>query len=215
MGESLPEIRIRAFWSQMNSLRRRAEADERARTSIDPEDPPLPDEVAGLLYDLRDTLNICAAHEPKLVALDGLKRDPAERTANAASIAAARQIAEASATMPQAVDRQAVEAVVQATVEASGTTPGDERAKEFAVKSARNLAVEAMRQAYKLVLNEPIVMAKAARDGAYRMARGAGAAYGSALLIKANEAAVRTLIESLGGSQTLHKIIDLIIKLVS
>lgn|GEM_PF-2205245 len=215
MGASLQNIRVRAFWSQMNSLRRRAEADERARKSNDPDDPPLPEEVAGLLYDLRDTLNIFAAYEPKLVALDELKLDPAERTANAATIAAARQIAEASTTMPQAVDRQAADAVVQAASEAFGTTPADERAKEFAVKSARNLAVEAMRRAYKLVLNEPAVMLKGARDGAYRLAGQAGAAYGLAWLIKNNEAAVRTLIESLGGSQTLHKIIDLIIKLIS
>jgi hypothetical protein len=58
-------------------------------------------------------------------------------------------------------------------------------------------------------------MLKGARDGAYRLAGQAGAAYGLAWLIKNNEAAVRTLIESLGGSQTLHKIIDLIIKLIS
>jgi len=69
MGASLQNIRVRAFWSQMNSLHRRAEADERARKSNDPDDPPLPEEVAGLLYDLRDTLNIFAAYEPKLVAL--------------------------------------------------------------------------------------------------------------------------------------------------
>ena len=109
MGASLLELHVRAFWAQMNSLRRRVGADERARTSPDPEDPPLSEEVAGLLHDLVDTLNVFAAHEPKLVALDELKRDPIERAANAATVAAAQQMAEASASSPQAVSREAAE----------------------------------------------------------------------------------------------------------
>jgi hypothetical protein len=39
----------------------------------DPEDPPLPAVMAGQLRDLVDTLNISAAHKPKLVELDELR----------------------------------------------------------------------------------------------------------------------------------------------
>jgi hypothetical protein len=190
-------------------------SDERARNAIDPEHPPLPEEVASVLYDLRDTLNIFAAHEPKLVALDQLKRDPGERSANAATIAAAREIANAVLWAPNVVERQAADRLLQASSEVSGSTPADERAKEFSVNSSRNLVIEAMRRAYKAVLNEPAIMLKGAREGAYRLAGQAGAAYGAAWLIKANEAAVRTLIDTLGGSQTLQKIVDLIIKVLS
>ena len=38
------------------------------------------------------------------------------------------------------------------------------------------------------------------------------ATYSAAMLIKTDEAAVRTLIDTLGGNPTLHRIVDLIIK---
>ena len=58
-------------------------------------------------------------------------------------------------------------------------------------------------------------MAKGVREGAYRSIGTASVAYGSAWFIKSNEVAVRTLIDTLGGSHTLHKIVDLIVNLLS
>lgn len=215
MGTSLLEMRVRTFWLQMNSLRRRAEADERAIRSTDPDDPPLPEAIAGLLYDLRDALNVFAAHEPKLVSLDELARDPAERTTKHANIEAARQLAEATIGQAQIVALEASQALTEATANLSGTTPADERAKEFGVKSARNFALSAIRRAYKGILAESGAMLKGVKDGAYRLIGASGVAYGTALFVKANEVAIRMLIESLGGSPSLHRIIDIIVRAVS
>lgn len=146
MGASILELRVRASWAQMNALRRRAEADERARASPDPDDPPMPEEAAGHLYDLRDALNVFAAHEPKLTALDESARDPAERIATAATLAAARRIGDAAKAAPAAVERPAADSLAQASSEASGTSPADERAKEFSVKSSCDLILEATRR---------------------------------------------------------------------
>ncbi len=118
----------------------------RARASPDPDDPPMPEEAAGHLYDLRDALNVFAAHEPKLTALDESARDPAERIATAATLAAARRIGDAAKAAPAAVERPAADSLAQASSEASGTSPADERAKEFSVKSSCDLILEATRR---------------------------------------------------------------------
>ena len=59
------------------------------------------------------------------------------------------------------------------------------------------------------------MMVKGMRDGAYRTAGTGLAVYGAALLVKANEVAIRTLIDTLGGGPTIHRIIDIIIRTVS
>lgn len=198
----------------MNSMRRRLEADERTRQFLDPENPPLPEEVAGILHDLVDTLNVFAAHEPKLVELDELRRDPADRIAGNETLAAARIIA-GSANVRQAVEEKASDLLMQITTDAAGATPAAERAKEFLVKSARNLILEAIRRSYKALLNESKVAWKGVREGAYRYIGGASIVTVTTILIYNNIAAVRTLINTLGGNQTLHKIIDIIVKSVN
>jgi hypothetical protein len=39
-GETIFDLRLRAFWAQMNAIRRLADADERLRDAPDPEEPP-------------------------------------------------------------------------------------------------------------------------------------------------------------------------------
>lgn len=213
-GESLLDLRVRAFWSQLNSLRRRHEAELRARGQSDPDTPALPEDVAGVLQDLVETLNVFAAHEPKLTALDDLSRDPSERVANDRTVKAARSIADGATRAPQAVDAGAASALNDVAVEAVGDTPSAHRSKEFTTKSARNLVLEAIRRAYKGALGEAGFAWKGVREGAYRLGGAAGASYGAALFIRANEAAVRTLIDTLGGGPTLQRIVDLILKIL-
>jgi hypothetical protein len=213
MGEMLGEIRLRIFWAQMNGLRHRLEVDFRVRDSLDPESPPLPEEVAGLLHDLVDSLNIFSAHEPKLVVLDELKRDPAQRVSNESTLSAAREIADAALRSPQGIDPQAARLLSEIVHESGGSGPAAERAKEFSAKSSRNLILEAVRRTYKAVASEMGAAWKSFREGAYQLVGSVSVTYALAVLIKSNETAVRTLIDTLGGSATLHKIVDVIINL--
>jgi hypothetical protein len=213
MGSSLSDLKVRAFWSQMNSLRHRLEADVQVRASKDPESPSLPEDVSATLHDLVDALNVFAAHEPKLILLDELKRDPADRVANEMTLSATQAIAAAASASPQIVSREASEALAQVASETNGATAASERAKEFSARSARNLVLEIIRRSYKAVSAETAKAWSGARDGAYRAGGASAATYAAVILIKSNEAAVRVLIDTLGGSQTLHRIVDLIVKL--
>jgi hypothetical protein len=60
-GSSLEDLQPRAFWSQMNSLRRIVEADDLARAAGDDENPPLPFAASSELRDLVDELNLFSA----------------------------------------------------------------------------------------------------------------------------------------------------------
>jgi [acyl-carrier-protein] S-malonyltransferase len=202
MGQQFSDLQIRAFWAQMNSLRLRSEADVQSREEIDPESPPLPPELAGLLKDLVGTLNVFAAKEPRLVELDQLKVDPALRAES--NLSAAQKIAEATIEAVVVVEREAAETIKQISDDSKGDSPAAQRGKERLIDSARNFVLEAMRRAYGGI-----------RDGAYKAAGGAAVAaigYGAAQLIKANEVAVRSLISTLGNADVLQKIIDIIVK---
>ncbi|UKJ74509.1 hypothetical protein [Azospirillum brasilense] len=212
MGDHLQDLKIRAFWSQMNSLRRQLEADERSRLSADPDYPPLPENIAASLGDLVDTLNVFSAHEPKLIELDELKRDPAERLASDASINAALKVTDGAFSDPQVVSQDAADSLKQVADDTNGDTPASSRAKEFLVKSTRNLALELIRRGYKLVKSEAGMVGKGVREGAYRMAGGLCGMYGAAHFVLAYEQQIRVLVNTLGGNPTLHKIIDLIVK---
>ncbi len=199
MGDSLVDLRVRSFWTQMNSMRHRLEVDLRVRESNDPECPALPEEVAGILHDLVDSLNIFAAHEHRLVLLDELKRDPSKRVSNEETLTATRDISEAAMHAPQIVEPKAAGMLADVVAETDGTGPSSDRAREFSTKSARNLVLEALRRTYKGIVSETGVAWKGLREGAYRLAGGATLAYGLALFIKANETAVRALLDTLGG----------------
>ena len=222
MGETLAELQVRAFWAQMNSSRRRAEGDDLSREAVDPQDPPFPEQVTSCLRDLVDTLNMFAAFEPKLAELDVLKRDPAQREATEAMLDAARELSRGAASMPAAVERSAADSMLQVAADATGPSPAAERAAQFTVRSARNLALELIRRPYKWLLAEAGAGMKFVREGAYRHIGGTVAigaigtvAFYAALLVKTYEPAIRTLVDSLGGGANLHRIIDLIVQSVS
>jgi hypothetical protein len=212
MGVSLNDLKVRAFWSQMNSLRHRLEADIRVRSSNDPDSPSLPEDVAAILHDLVDALNVFAAHEPKLTALDELKRDPANRFSAGDTLSAVRTIAEAASVSPQVVSAEAADALVQVTSNASDDTPAAERSKEFSIRSARNLVLEIIRRSYKIIGSEAAKAWSSARDAVYKTGATSLATYATIWFVKSHEPAVRLLIDTLGGNQTLHRIIDLIVR---
>ena len=214
MGAVIGELRVRAFWAQMNALRRQWEADQRARDNPDPEYPPLPEGVAALLHDLVDNLNVFGALQPKLVDLDELRLDPAERMPDKKGLDAARKIAEAVLNAPDAVVKEAAEYLKETGADTSGESPAAERSRLFFVRSARNLCLEALRRAYVTVRGEASFAWQAVRHGGY-VAGAATVAYAAAEWIKANAAAVHTLMDTLGGNETLHRIINWIIKMIS
>ncbi|MCZ8315371.1 hypothetical protein [Phreatobacter sp.] len=217
-GGSLAELKLRAFWSAMNSLRRRLEADSLARTSADPETPPLPEEVKGALEDLLDELNLFAAHEPHLVTLDLMRGDPELRIASPPANAAVSDLISAAKERPEVVAPSATEALERVAADATGNSPSAVRARIFSIRSAVNLVLELIRRAYKPVATETSVAWKGIREGAYRAVGAAGiagAGYGAALLIHKYETTVRQLADLLGGNQTLAKIIDAIVRAVS
>lgn len=214
MSVTISELRVRAFWAQMNALRRQQEADQRARYNPDPEDPPFSEAIAALLYDLVDNLNVFGARQPQLAELDELRLDPAERMPDKKGLEAARKIAEAALNAPTAVAKEAAERLVETGADTSGESPAAERSRLFFLRSARNLCLEALRRAYVVGKGEISFAWHAVRHGGY-VAGAAAVAYTSAEWIKANAAAVHTLIDTLGGSAMLHHIIDWIIKTIS
>jgi Leucine Rich repeats (2 copies) len=104
MGATLPDLRPALFWSRMNALRRQLEIDARARSSRDPDVAPLPEDVAGELADLVDTLNVFAAGDDMLVERDRLSIDPATRIATETLLEAAREMARAAQDSPAVVE---------------------------------------------------------------------------------------------------------------
>jgi hypothetical protein len=211
-GAEFQDLQARRFWQQMNSLRRRAEADERIRASADPEEPALPETIAGALLDLVDTLNVFAAFEPKLAELDELRSDPSERAITPETVQAAQHLAAAAGLARDVISPDAASNLTDAAAETSGDTPATGRAKQFLIRSARNLAIETIRRTYKFILHEGAVASKEMRAGAYRMSGQLSIMYTIAIFIQRNEAAVRTLIDTLGGGPTLQRIVDLIVK---
>ncbi len=213
IGGELPELRERIFWSRMNSLRRAGEADRRAREARDPETPPMPEEVAGCLDDLIDTLNVFASGDPRLVEFDSQSIDPALRIATEELTKAAREIAEAARLAPEAIAPEAAEIMQDIAADAEGQSPSADRAKEFSSRSSRNLALELLRRAYRIVRERAQGAAGwAAKATAATLVGGiSGAAFVN--FVSTNELVIRAIISELPASPTLHKIIDLIMML--
>ncbi len=213
MGRELPELKERIFWSRMNSLRRAGEADQRAREARDPETPPMPEEVAGCLDDLIDTLNVFASGDPRLVEFDSQSIDPALRIATEELTKAAREIAEAARHAPEAIAPEAAEIMRDIAADAEGQSPSADRAKEFSSRSSRNLALELLRRAYRIVRDRlQRGVGWAAKATAATLVGGiSGAAFVN--FVSTNELVIRAIISELPASPTLHKIIDLIMML--
>jgi hypothetical protein len=215
-GTQIDDLKSRAFWSDMNGLRRHQEADQKIRSDTESNEPVLPHSVASDLADLVDTLNLFAASDPVISDLDRRMLDPSVQASTPERQAAARQINAAAAAIPEAVSPDTTSLIDDVAQDAIGPGPSADRAREFVVESIRNMCVETLRRVYKAVLTEGAAAIKGVKEGTYR---GIGATVGTgailtalAFLIRTNEASIRVMIDSLGGASTFHKIIDLIVK---
>lgn len=213
MGQELPELQERLFWSRMNTLRRASENDRRAREASDPETPAMPEEVAVHLDDLVDTLNVFASGDARLVEIDHQSIDPALRIATEELAKAAREIAEAARGETKVIDREAAEVLAEVAADSEGQSPSADRAREFSVRSSRNLALELIRRAYRVV-----------RAGAQKGSGwAAGAIAGSVIggiggaqfvdFIARHEPLIRGIIRDLPAQETLTTILNLILRL--
>ena len=213
-GISLEDLQPRAFWSQMNSLRRIVEADDLARAAGDDENAPLPFAASSELRDLVNELNLFSAGDAVLIEFDLLMIDPAQRNATSDGLASARTIAEASKSVPAAVSPETANALGDLEKDSFGDGPSSLRAGQFLIRSVRNLCLEAIRRTYKAMTMEGYTIAKGVKEGAYRAIGGVSGLYLTAMLIKSNEVSVRILINSLGGAKTLHTVVDAIVKYI-
>jgi Leucine-rich repeat (LRR) protein len=213
MGQELPQLQERLFWSRMNTLRRASEHDRRAREARDPETPPMPEDVAVHLDDLVDTLNVFASGDARLVEIDHQSIDPALRIATEELTKAAREIAEAARGETRVIDREAAEVLDEVAADAVGQSPSADRAREFSVRSSRNLALELLRRAYRVV-----------RAGAQKGSGwAAGAIAGSVIggiggaqfvdFIARLEPLIRGIIRDLPAQETLTTILNLILRI--
>lgn len=96
VSEDLSNLRIHIVWSRGNRLRRRLDADRRARSSLDPDSPPLPEEVGGALQDLVETHNVFIAGDVVGLELDQSSLGPRRPTAQSAIDADERVLASVS-----------------------------------------------------------------------------------------------------------------------
>lgn len=213
MGEDLLALNERIFWSRMNSLRRSLEADRRARSASDPETPPMPEEIAGHLEDLVDTLNVFASGDPRLVEIDQQSIDPTLRIATEELTKAAQEIAAAARYSPETIERAAAEVLSDTALDAEGDSPSAARAREFSIRSSRNLALELLRRAYRLVRDHAAKGTSwAAKATAGAIAGGIGTTVFVDFVVR-NQALMHGLIRDLPAQETLRMILDLIVRL--
>ncbi len=199
-GASLEDVRVRAFWSAMNSLRAREQADQAARAASDPDTPPFSEEVAAALSDLVSELNLFAAHEPKLARLDILTSDPSLRHATPEALEARDSLVTAARGAPQVIDPTATKTLERVNEDAKGGTVAHGRADAFAQFSTLNLTIELLRRAK--------AFGKRVKDGATKVA---GIAIETISFIQRHEPLIRSAILALppGGLQaTLLAILD-------
>jgi hypothetical protein len=213
MGRTVDEVNILSFWAPMNSLRRQSEADERIRHSADTYELPLPETIAGLLLDLVDNLNLFRAYQPKLADLDELAQDVVSRIINEKNLSAAGRVAKGAAIHRMAVTREAANSLQETIVEAVGSDPSAERAKQFSIRSARNLSLEAIRRVYEALKAEPNFAAKEMRAGVYKQL-GQSFANNLGPFIIECQSDMHILFSTLGRNSTLQSVFDFVVQVL-
>jgi hypothetical protein len=84
LPEDIQQVRLKLFWSRINSLRIILDSHEQitasASGSIEPDERRLEPSVAPLLKDLVETINVFMIGDPALMDLDAARPGPQELT---------------------------------------------------------------------------------------------------------------------------------------
>jgi len=182
---SLPEksqqVRLKLFWSRINTLRVVLDSHEKAEAArpMEPDERRLEPSVAQFLKDLVETINVFVIDDPTLMELDAARPGPQE-AAVAEEEAAVLESMLAEATTNTAIATELAQEVLKEQVENLQLAEESlhyRQAAEFGRRTIRNFVGELLRRAYApvraLTKSESAFAWKSIRDGAYR-ATGAG-----------------------------------------
>jgi hypothetical protein len=172
LKDRIEDISITSLWSRGNTLRIRLKAHDLTMNGAEPDPGRLPPLVAETLRDLVHTWNIFIVGDPKGRELDDIRLGPQEVQAAKQVVAAAAPVIEALQHSENVATPTAIEAVAEQT-EAAKTAPdgidGDQ-AIGLARKTAGNIVIEMLRNAYASVRKEAGFALRESRAGFYRQA---------------------------------------------
>ncbi|WP_369059064.1 hypothetical protein ABOZ73_15725 [Caulobacter sp. 73W] len=207
----LMDLKPRRLWAQGSSLRALRDSDIRARSSSDPDVPPLPGLTADLLNDLVNQFNVFAADHPILAQLDARSvgpRDRAdllhEREAGAALVTGIRD--NRAITTPQAAELLD-EANDQSTAAVRGSERiHDEQRLAQTIETQRNFAIALLLKS----LRELKPRLKSIEEGALSHIGAEGLSFAFTNAVRLFETQIATLLSRVNGGELAAYVIRLI-----
>jgi hypothetical protein len=185
LAEDLGQVRLKIFWSRINTLRilwQDHEAASKAK-ELEPNEHRLEPIVASQLKDLVETINVFVVDDQGIMELDAVRPGPRDADAAKQEIAILKPAiddATANAQIATEAARESLKEQVE-NVEAAGDNLAIRQANDFGRRSVRNFVGELLRRAYAPVRatlqaakSETGAAWKGVREGAYRAA---GAAF--------------------------------------
>lgn len=148
----LPKLRIHIVWSRGNTLRRRLDADRRARSSLDPDSPPLPEDIGGALEDLVETHNAFIAGDVVGLELDQGSLGPRRPVAQSA-IEADAKVLRSIQGRRDLLTEDAEDSLKEVTSSASDARQDDslnaEQAEVIAEATGQNFLIATLRAVFR------------------------------------------------------------------
>jgi hypothetical protein len=202
LPEAIQQVRLKLFWSRINTLRIVLHSHEKADAArpMEPDERRLDPSVAEFLKDFVETINVFVVDDPTLMELDAARPGPQEVTVAQKEAAVIEPMLK-EATTNTAIATELAQEVLEEQVEnlqRAEESLDDRQAADFGRRTIRNFVGELLRRAYSpiraLAKSESAFGWKSIRDGAYR-ATGAGILYGVASDLSGATNYHQTLIE--------------------
>jgi tetratricopeptide (TPR) repeat protein len=183
LSENIDEVRLKLFWSRINSLRIILDSHEQASTSgaqsIEPDERRLEPSVAALLRDIVETINIFVIGDPGLMELDAARPGPQEIIFAKEEVAVLAPMLGEVINNPNVATEAARDVLKEqaANLQEAVESLHERQAADFGRRTIRNFVSELLRRTYApvraITRSETAFAWRGIREGAYRTIGGA------------------------------------------
>jgi tetratricopeptide (TPR) repeat protein len=187
LPEDIQQVRLKLFWSRINTLRVMLDAHEQATSSevrlLEPDERRLEASVATLLKDFVETINVFVIGDAALMELDAARPGPQDFAVAKEEMTILAPALREAMVDPNVATESAQEALQEQVenLQADAKSLHERQAADFGRRTIRNFVSEILRRAYApvraLAKSESGFAWRSVRDGAYQ-AIGAGALAG-------------------------------------